>query len=439
MATEKALQLVTLTVADLLRDRMQRNDVAFTFSRPLTPASDVAPAARLNLYLYQILENPAFRNEEEPPQAIFGQYGSPPLALSLSYLVTSYGKPTEIEAPENAAPFPTDSLTELDAQFILADAMRVLHDFPIITRNTPRLGPGLPQLMDPGLQSDFESIRIVPKQLSLDELTKVWTAFKEDFQRSVGYDVTVVRVQRPQQRSANGPVLRRNIPVTPSVSSMMSITLAVATAVTDANIYYTGTGLGDPSLMIQITDASRLGYPSAPVLLAPEIDVNHNTFFQIPSANPQMQPGPKLIQAVITAPAPGVRPVATAAVPLTLLPNISSVTPLSGPFNGVTQVTISGTALGVAPADPTLPPNPMVPAVLFGGYVIPLSDLDLTGLPAKIVATLNTQPATSPQPPSGSTPVPVRVRVNGQENQSWQLNAATGESEFVPGLLYTPS
>jgi hypothetical protein len=32
MATEKALQLVTLTVADLLRDRMQRQDVAFTFS-----------------------------------------------------------------------------------------------------------------------------------------------------------------------------------------------------------------------------------------------------------------------------------------------------------------------------------------------------------------------------------------------------------------------
>jgi hypothetical protein len=440
MATEKALQLVTLTVADLLSDRMVRNDVAFTFARPLTPAASATPSPRLNLYLYQLLENPAFRNEEEPTQAIPGQYGSPPLALSLYYLITSYGKPTEIAAPENGAAFPLDSLTELDAQYILADAMRVLHDTPIITRNTPRLRAAAPpQIMDPGLQSDFESIRIVPRQMSLEDLTKVWTAFKEDFQRSVGYEVTIVRVQRPQQRPANAPVLRRNIPIVPSVSPAMSIVLATAAATTDSSVYFSGNGLGDPSLRIQITDASRLGYPPAPVLLTPQTDANNLTYFQIPSANPLMQPGPKLIQAVITAPAPGVRPVASAPVPLTLLPNIATINPQSGPFNGTVSVTISGTALGVAFSDPTLPPSPMVPAVLFGGYVVPFTDLDLTGLPSTIVATLNAQPATSPQPPSGSTPVPVRVRVNGVENQGWQLDPVTGQYGFLAGLLYTPS
>jgi hypothetical protein len=155
--------------------------------------------------------------------------------------------------------------------------------------------------------------------------------------------------------------------------------------------------------------------------------------------NPQMQPGPKLIQAVLTAPAPGVRPLASASVGLTLLPNITNITPLSGPFDGVTEVTISGTALGVAPTDPTLPPSPMLPAVLFGSYVIPLKDADLSGLPAKIVVTLNSQPPTFPQPPSGITPAPVRVRVNGVENQSWQWNALTGQYEFIPGLQFTPS
>jgi hypothetical protein len=440
MATENALQLVTLTVADLLRDRMQRTDVAFTFSRPLIHASDAAPTARLNVYLYQILENPAFRNDEDPTQAIRGQYGSPPLALSLNYLLTSYGKPTEIQPPENGAPFPSDSLSELDAQFILADAMRVLHDFPIITRNTPRLGtPGPPQIMEAGLQSDFESIRILPKQLSLEELTKIWTAFKEDFQRSVGYEVVVVRVQRPQQHSANPPALTRRIQVAASVSPAISIKLAAAAANTDSNIFLSGTGLTDPSLRIQVTDASRLGYPPAPVLLELQTDASNRLFFQIPGTNPQMQPGPKLIQAVITAATPGVRPVASAPAMFTLLPNIDNITPQSGPFDGTTHVIISGTALGVAPADPTLPPNPMVPAVLFGGYVIPLADLDLSGLPSTIVATLNAQPATSPQPPTASTPAPVRVRVNGVESQSWQIDPASGEYGFISNLGFTPS
>jgi hypothetical protein len=439
MATEKALQLVTLTLADLLRDRMARHDVAFTFARPLAPDPTVVPTTpRLNLYLYQVLENPSLRNEEEPPQAISGQYGSPPLVLSLSYLLTSYGKPTDIKPPENGVPFPVDSLAELDAQFVLADAMRVLHDIPIITRNTPRLGsPGLPQILDPGLQADFESLRIVPKQLSIDELTKVWTAFKEDFQRSVGYEVTVARIQRPRQNGANGPVLRRNIPVTPSVSNLMSITLAAGTGACDAKIYFTGISLDDPSLRIQITDAARFGFPASAVLLAPGSDAN-GRFFQIPSANPQMQPGPKLIQAVITNPGTASRPIATAQVAFTLLPNITNITPTHGPFDGVTQVTVTGTALGVKPSDPALPPSPMVPALLFGGYAIPLVDLDLSALPTKIVATLNPQPAGVPQPPSGPTPVPVRVRVNGVENQSWRTNAATGQFEFIPGLLYTP-
>ena len=438
MATENALQLVTLTVAALLRDRMQRQDVGFTFSRPYFERDKTAHVPRLNLYLYQLMENPAFRNEEEPPRAINGQHGHPPLALSLSYLITSYGKPIPIEAPEDSAAFPNDSLAELDSQFVLADAMRVLHDFPIITRTTARLGPGTPLLMDPGLQQDFESIRIVPRQLALEELTKIWTAFKEDFQRSVGYDITVVRIERPRPNPANPPVLRRNITALPRVSPTLSIALEEDATVTDTNVYFTGSGLGDPSLRILVSDASRLGFPANPLQLTPQADA-HGTFFQLPSANPQMQPGPKLVQAVITAPPPGLRPIASTPVPLTLQPNLISFSPTSGPFDGVTEVTLSGTALGIEPADPQLPPSPMTPIVLFGGYAIPAADLDLSGLPTKIVATLNPGRPGAPAPPSGTTPIPVRVRVNGVENQSWKQDPITGNYSFLTNLQYTPS
>jgi len=439
MATERALQLVSLTLADLLRDRMQRQDVTFTFSRPISAQGNGGARARLNLYLYQLLENPAFRNEEPPNQAVPGQHGTPPLALSLFYLITSYGAATEIRPPENAPPFPQDSLVELDAQFILADAMRVLHDSPIISRNTPRLRAAVPpQILDPGLQEEFESLRIVPRQLSIDELTKVWTAFKEDFQRSVGYEVTIVRVRRPRQVAANPPVLQRNIPVLPQVSPSITLALASDTAAADTHIYFTGTGLADPSTRIQITDAARQGFPPDPVQLVPAADAA-GAYFVLPSANATLQPGPKYVQAVITAPPPGVRPVASAPVPLALLPAITNLAPTHGPFDGATQVVITGTALGVEPVNPNIPPGPLCPSVLFGGYTIPLADLDLTQLPLQITATLNPAPnANAPQPPAGATPVPIRVRVNGVENQSWRLNPVTNQYEFIPGLLFTP-
>jgi hypothetical protein len=174
------------------------------------------------------------------------------------------------------------------------------------------------------------------------------------------------------------------------------------------------------------------------VLLAPASDAS-GTYFQIPSANATLQPGLKYVQAVITAPPPGLRPIASPTVPLALLLNITGVAPANGPFDGATQVVISGTALGVAPANLTDPPGPMCPSVLFGGYAIPTADLDLTQLPTKITATLNPAPnASAPQPPSGATPIPVRVRVNSLENQSWRLNAVTNHYEFIPGLLFTP-
>jgi hypothetical protein len=436
MATEKALQLVTLAIADLLRDRMLRTDVSFTFSRPLSPAPGAAPKARLNLYLYQVLENAAFRNEDEPPRWSPGRFGAPPLALSLHYLLTSYGTPTHIAQPPGTATFPAESLIELDAQFILADAMRVLHDVPVISRTTARIGAGPPLIMDPELQPDFESIRLVPKQLSLDELTKLWTSFKEDFQRSVGYEVTVARVRRAEVRAVAPPVLTRNIQVIASASPVIDFVLESSSAAADTNIYFSGNGLDDPSLRIQLSDAMQLGYPAQPVFLVPQVDAQGKRFFRIPSVNPQLQPGTKLVQAVITSPPAGMHVVASPATAITLLPSITSVSPHSGRFDGTITVTIQGKAMGVEPTDPSLASGAMVPTVLFGNYAIPFEDLDLSALPFKVVATLNAPQAGAPPPPQPPTPVFVRIHVNGCESESWSLTN-TGP-KFRPSLRFTP-
>lgn len=139
MAAEDALKRLSLNLAALLSDRMFRTDVKFSFGTPHPAPS--APGARLNIFLYQVNENPAFRNAEDPRQAVSGAYGSPPLALELGYLLTSYGAQTEVRPAPPLGPLAPESLAELDAQFILADAMRVLHDFPIINRRTQKAQP----------------------------------------------------------------------------------------------------------------------------------------------------------------------------------------------------------------------------------------------------------------------------------------------------------
>lgn len=436
MAAEDALKRVTTTLADLLKDRMARVE-SISFGPPRPGAPD---GGRLNLFLYRVAENAAFRNDEDPRRAVAGQYGSPPLALELSYLLTSYGA---------AAPAPAgltaDSAAELDAQWIMADAMRVLHDVPIVTRRTPRQrGGGVDGLLlDLGLRSEFESLRIAPRALSLDDLSKLWTAFKEDFQRSVAYDVSVVRVERPHPQTAGPPVLTRAIDARPTVAIGPVLTgLDPASAAAGEQITLLGEGLA-ASVTVLVSDAAATGYPLRPfpftvvpdtagvhfIILAATVDPDD-------PAKLAFLPGPKLVVAHVLDAALG-HPLMSNAALMSLLPGVTNIAPGTGSFDGVTTVTITGTLLGVAP-DPTLPSNPLVPTVLFGSYGIPAADVDYTGLPNSLKVTLSPAVApTDPQPPPAGRVVPVRVRVNSVESRAWHVNAATHALEMVPALQFT--
>ena len=73
--------------------------------------------ARVNLYLMQVIENAALKNQEIPGQGHPAAYGHPPLSLDLRYLMTTH---SAMENQEEA---------DLNAQTILGDAMRVMNDF----------------------------------------------------------------------------------------------------------------------------------------------------------------------------------------------------------------------------------------------------------------------------------------------------------------------
>ena len=115
MASHTAISAVSRTLRTLLLDRMVTG-ASITLAPPDVDVAGV-DGARVNLYLLQVLENAALKNQEIPGHGHPAAYGHPPLSLDLRYLMTTH---SAIETQVDA---------DLNAQTILGDAMRVINDF----------------------------------------------------------------------------------------------------------------------------------------------------------------------------------------------------------------------------------------------------------------------------------------------------------------------
>lgn len=199
MAGFTAIAGVSVTLRNLLRDRME-NPVDVTIAPPDATISGM-DGNRLNLYLYQVRENEYLKNQEIPGSGHPAAYGHPPLSLDLDYLMTAYGADD------------TGVDVDLQAQRTLGDAMRVFHDYPIIT---PTLhendNPGDPLILEGSLVGEFERIKIALHPSTLEDLTKVWSVLPSTaFRRSVAYQVSVVQIESTRPRQVALPVRRRAV------------------------------------------------------------------------------------------------------------------------------------------------------------------------------------------------------------------------------------
>jgi hypothetical protein len=199
MSTYLAIAGVSSSLRVLLRDRM--TEVAdITVAPPDVTVTNIT-GRRLNLYLYQITENGFLKNQEIPGKGHPGSYGHPPLSLDLHYLLTSFGSSE------------TTADGDLEAQQILGDAMRVLHDFPVITPSLVQQKiVGNPRILDPSLLGEFEQVKITLQSKSVDEISKLWTALpRVNFRRSVAYEVSVVQIESQKRRALALPVRTRRL------------------------------------------------------------------------------------------------------------------------------------------------------------------------------------------------------------------------------------
>lgn len=204
MSNALAIAAVTATLRNLL-DQELGADVAGTqiTTRPPDRARNGATGNQVNLFLYHASVNPAWRNTDLPWRVRPGEVAPTPLPLNLYYLLTAYSGENDDDIDDI-----TDPNHLLGSHRLLGQAMRVLHDHPVLVAD--EIAAALPA--DDLLHYPYdqvENVRITPQPLSLDEVSKVWAGFQTNYRLSMTYEVSVVLIESLRARRAALPVLRR--------------------------------------------------------------------------------------------------------------------------------------------------------------------------------------------------------------------------------------
>ncbi|PTR34026.1 uncharacterized protein DUF4255 [Luteibacter sp. OK325] len=332
MSNVLAIAAATRTLRNLLMTQMpvldsDLSDLEVT-TQPLDVARKGISKAQLNLYLYQVVYNAAWRNLDMPGRTLAGEAAQPALALNLHYLITAWGR--------------GESDTDAVNHRVLAAAMSTLHDRPVLDGNDIRNA-----LPDNDLANQIERIRCTPLPQSIDEISKLWTAFQTNYRVSSAYEATVVLIDSQGPSRANLPVLRRGAQDQGVFSSVSAAPALTALALPQQQ---TAARLGDRIVLrgrqLTVTNA-MLRFSSlrldGPVEVAPvpgdapgSLGVHLADVSQDADAPSRWAPGIYTVALLLRT--PGLPAVMSNELPLALAPSIS-VSPQTAP-SGTINLTI---------------------------------------------------------------------------------------------------
>lgn len=214
MSNSLAIAMVTATLERLLRNAIEESFGAtftVTTDRPRRngedpPAGDIAGSqAAVNIFLYQVNPNGAWRNRDLPTRGAGGQLLQRPVAaVDLHYIFTFYGD---------------ESL--LEPQRLLGITLSTLHATPVLSREmiaaTRQLLPGGPlaMLAASDLDEQIDLVRLTPHCFDLDQMSKLWSIFSQNaYALSVAYLASVVLIEAAQTPQAPLPVREGRVYVT---------------------------------------------------------------------------------------------------------------------------------------------------------------------------------------------------------------------------------
>lgn len=324
MSNALAIAAVTLTLQHLLHTRIPELDGELADLEVTTQPPDLArkgiTKSQLNLFLYQTVPNAAWRNFDMPRQTRPGETAQPPLALNLHYLITAYGR--------------GDNDSGAISHRVLGGAMSALYDHPVLGRQEIALA-----LADSGLAGQFERLRVTPLTVSIEEMSKLWTALQSQYRVSAAYEVTVVLIDSGVAARAPLPVLTRGVGASSAVAPVLSeiqAPLSRSASRLGEDISVLGRQLSSAHATLYFSN----GHLAQPVKLQPRPGATGDTLaagLPDPVLNPAVlaQWVPGLYTCALGVQAPGLPLVMSNPVAFALAPQIE-VSPSSAPAGSVT-------------------------------------------------------------------------------------------------------
>jgi len=158
----------------------------------------------VNIYLYGVTPNAAWRNADLPTRRANGQLMQRPCAaLDLHYLLSFYGDEDTLEP-----------------QRLLGSVERTLHVRPVLDRDRITAAIASRTFLDAVPRADLdqqvEQVKFTPITLSLEELSKLWSVFfQTPYRLSVAYQASVVLIEDEVTPPTPLPVRERNVYVVP--------------------------------------------------------------------------------------------------------------------------------------------------------------------------------------------------------------------------------
>jgi hypothetical protein len=233
MSNYLAIATVTAALRQLLLGPVQTavTGANVDFKRP--PDKDDGKGPLVNIYLYQVTPNAAYRNTDLPTRSPDGSLVHRPLtALVLHYLLTFHGREDQLEP-----------------QLMLGAVASKLDSQPWLSiQNIQSAEATYTFLQGSGLATQADRVRFTPTALSLEEFSKLWSAFFQvEYSLSAVYQASVVLIENTDNTPQEAlPVQARKLYVAP-------FTQPVITQVVN------GAGAGQPivpgsKLIIQGTD-----------------------------------------------------------------------------------------------------------------------------------------------------------------------------------------
>jgi hypothetical protein len=382
MSTPAAIAAVTATLTQLLQAAVDANTGinANVTAHPPDTARKGVQDNQINLFLYRISIDAAWRNQD-PPSIRPGETGQPPLPLVLSYLVTTYGEGDQ----------------EILAHRLLGIAMAAMHDRPLLSR--AQIGRLVGDAAGSGLDEQVQRVRITPDPRPQDEISRMWATFGTGYRLSVSYDAAVVLIDSGRPVETPMPVLMRGPGDTGPLATLAPFPQLTAVqpparqpAARPADVL---TIAGERlDAVTGITLSHPLG--NAPLTLTPQASGTGNLTVQLPDPVP-LPAG--VATAVATFDIGTAETLTSNAVPIALAPRLA----ITAPVKVKLAKTGSATTITVTSAAEVMPGQSV--ALLVGSQLI---------AGASVKAATTTLAFSSTSLVSGT--FPLRLRVDGVDS-----------------------